>query len=521
MDSINSVNIRPGVSILSVLKHLNYKPYYALAEFVDNAIDSYQKNERDLISLEGADFKLIVQIEINQTDNKITVRDNAGGIRNEDFTRAFRAAEIPPDTSGLSEFGMGMKSAACWFSGNWRVTSKALGEDVERIISFDIEKIVEDKIEELEVKTRKVNPNHHYTTIELFDIHQRMPRKRTISKIKAHLSSIYRDFFRKGFLELYFRGEHLVFDEPIILNAPFHKSPNNPIGDEIYWNLPIDFPVEEGLSVRGFVAIRKKGSTSEAGLALFRRGRVILGSADEAYRPIEIFGNPNSYRYQRIFGELHLEGFQVSHTKDGFQGDENMETFIELLRDELDTAEFPLLKQAENYRVRPTAQQVKKTAENVLNSTVNSIGENMSGALEKMSRQGTEEDSFGDLQVIEKTSFREIEVEFYNRKWRICFELSYDPSVTDWIEVGDSFINNPSREEGVRNIGIRLSLIHPFMVTYAGTNKLIIEPLLRLAAAIGLAEITAKESGVRNTKTIRRNINYLLKEALIKNNTND
>lgn len=59
------------------------------------------------------------------------------------------------------------------------------------------------------------------------------------------------------------------------------------------------------------------------------------------------------------------------------------------------------------------------------------------------------------------------------------------------------------------------------MVTYAGTNKLVIEPLLRLAAAIGLAEITAKESGVRHTNTIRRYINSLLKEALIKSNSND
>ena len=57
MKELNNVNIRPGVTILSVLKHLNYKPYYALAEFVDNAIDSYLKNETELRKIEGKDFK--------------------------------------------------------------------------------------------------------------------------------------------------------------------------------------------------------------------------------------------------------------------------------------------------------------------------------------------------------------------------------------------------------------------------------------------------------------------------------
>jgi hypothetical protein len=38
---IERVSIRPGVGILSVLRHLNYKPWFALAEFVDNAVQSY------------------------------------------------------------------------------------------------------------------------------------------------------------------------------------------------------------------------------------------------------------------------------------------------------------------------------------------------------------------------------------------------------------------------------------------------------------------------------------------------
>ena len=45
MQELNNVNIRLGVIILSELKHPNYKHYYALAEFINNTIASYLKNE--------------------------------------------------------------------------------------------------------------------------------------------------------------------------------------------------------------------------------------------------------------------------------------------------------------------------------------------------------------------------------------------------------------------------------------------------------------------------------------------
>src|SRR5579875_1967890 len=139
--SDNKVNIRPNVTMLSVLRFLEYETWFALAEFVDNAIASYQANEQALKKLHGNHFQLEVNIEINDAENKITIRDNAAGIGEADYPRAFRAAEIPTDTSGLSEFGMGMKSASCWFSDLWSVRTTALGEEVEKTVRFDMNKI--------------------------------------------------------------------------------------------------------------------------------------------------------------------------------------------------------------------------------------------------------------------------------------------------------------------------------------------------------------------------------------------
>ena len=119
---VNKINIRPGVSILSILPHLNYSPWYALAEFIDNSYQSYLDNKDGIIQIDGSDFKLKVEIDIERNDNgKIVIRDNAAGIHEKDFARAFRPAELPPDRTGLCEFGMGMKSAACWFSPTWKV----------------------------------------------------------------------------------------------------------------------------------------------------------------------------------------------------------------------------------------------------------------------------------------------------------------------------------------------------------------------------------------------------------------
>lgn len=331
--SIKTVDIRPGVSVLSVLKHLNYRPWFAIAEFVDNAIQSFIANRERLIAIHGPTVKLRVNIELqNDPSPRLIIRDNAAGIAAADYPRAFRPAAVPPDRSGLSEFGIGMKSAACWFAPQWHVRTKALGENVLRTVMFDINRIVRDDIAELSIEEAPAKPNEHFTEVALEHLH-RQPAGRTLGKIKEHLTDIYRVFTRDGLLELNFDGRPLQYEPPPILNAPFFKAPDQPAR---LWRKDIEFDFGEGLRVHGFAGIRATGSTTHAGFALFRRSRLIQGSGDEGYRPGTIFGNSNSYRYQRLFGELHLEGFEVSHTKDGFRWDENEQPFLDILREHLD-----------------------------------------------------------------------------------------------------------------------------------------------------------------------------------------
>jgi len=505
--SSNKINIRPQVTMLSVLKHVEYETWFALAEFIDNAIDSYLKNQDALMQIEGDNFILDVRVEINEPENKISIRDNAAGIGETDFSRAFRTAEVPPNNTGLSEFGMGMKSAACWFADNWSITTTAIGETQLKKVSFDMKKIFEDKLEELDVEIKSIDKYKHFTTVELFDV-MRMPRRKGLGKVKNHLRSIYREFIRKGILRLTLNGEELKFDDPKILNVPRFDRPNDA---PILWKKEIDFKLDEVQSVRGFVAIREKASTSEAGFALFRRGRVIEGSFDNGFRPDSIFGASNSYRYQRVFGELHLEGFSVNFTKKGIQWDDSLDDFLRQLKEEISSEDFPLLQQADKYRVRETENEYKASAEKVLDETVNYFQRKAPQAVAEVvnSISVLDPEERVELTKTEKTHHREFDIRFNKVDWKVSIELSYDPSLTELIEVGDSFIKEKANDLSIRQIGIRLSLTHPFMVEFVGVDTNKIEPLLRIIAALGLSEIIAKDS-YKNQGEVRRNFNELI-----------
>lgn len=514
MTKVSSVNIRPGVNVLSVLPHLNYKAWFALAEFVDNAIQSSIDKRKELQAVDGIDYRLRVDIDFDQAERKISVKDNAAGIASADYQRAFRPAEIPPDATGLSEFGMGMKSAACWFAPNWSVRSSALGERTERTVFFNIEKIVMDSIEELNVVSIDAGEDKHYTEVCLENI-RKFPHGRTIGKIKEHLASIYRVYFRDGSLELYVDGIKLEYDEPLILTAPNYRDPD---GVPICWNKEVDIELGEGKSATGFVAIREVANTRLAGLAIFRRKRLIMGSADETYRPEDIFGRPNTYPYQRIFGEIHLRGFHVSHTKDGIKWEESEDEFLRRLRKVLSDEAMPLIQQAREYRTRSGAKAARKDAAQALSITAdsflqttphtNDIGLEL-GAIADTT-QTAEAVKASEPQTISDTDREaaELRLQFRSEPWIVKVELSYADDHADWLTIR----NRPSiTDPEPREILVRVAMLHPFMAQYQTLDSEGFSAILKIAAAMALAEVAAAELGEHHPSTVRRFTNEILK----------
>lgn len=505
--AVRKVDIRPGVSVLAVLRHLNYKSWYALGEFVDNAVESFARHRRELKELHGESLKLQVDIDIDTAPPaRISIRDNAAGIFESEYGRAFRPAAIPPDRTGLAEFGMGMKSAACWFAPRWSVRTSALGEPLARMVYFDIANIVNDDIEELTIRETKEESEAHYTEVVLENIFH-VPVGRTVVKLKEHLTDIYRAFIRDGLLELRFNGEKLAYSEPKVLKVPYFKDKNGP---EREWRKPIEFDFGDGLSVHGFAALRETANTAKAGFSLFRRGRVIQGSGDEGYRPSYIFGSSNSYRYQRLFGELHLDGFEVSHTKDGFRWDENEQPFLELLREHLDSEELPLLKQAEGYRVRVVRAQLTATARQAVTNTTQAMQTRLPEILPIVAEATPVDTPAKEAPHSSTLANRRFSIRFRDKEWSINVELTDDQAESQWLVVSDMA---ETRKEP-RRLDIRVSMAHPFMIRFAQIDTEDVEALLRVAAALALAEVLARDSGVRKAGTVRRNVNEILRDAL-------
>jgi len=505
------VGIRPDVGVLGVLRNLNYQPWYALAEYVDNSIDSYLKNKEALLAIEGPDYRLYVEIEIDSTGKEIRILDNAAGIAAGDIGRALQVASPPPNRQGLSEFGMGMKAASCWFSPLWSIKTKALGEGVARVIKFDVDHIISSNIQELDVERRIMPATEHFTAIKLSRV-ANPPHKRTLTKIKSHLASIYRGFILSGDLVLTVNGDVLAYEMPEVLEAPLYSKSK---GESVRWWQEVSFECGKGKSVRGFAAIRETGSTAEAGFSLFRRGRVIVGSHEEVYRPEAIFGRGNSYRSQRLFGEFHLEGFGVSHTKDGFQWDGCEEEFLELVEKALSNPAKPLLKQIDNYRknaekagtakkMEPSNASSGAQTKSVTTSSSYTLdfgqqGNNGNPQPKRESGVGNST-SNGSFTTSASPTNEVVRLKYNEAYWQVHIELSTSFAHHDWLEIGDHLIpKNAKATGGERLLGVRVAMTNPFLKQLAVSDATGSNTLTKLIASLAVARTLAMDGGATQT----------------------
>ncbi len=317
-------------------KRLDYSFWFAIAEYVDNSTQSYLNNKERLDKQFAKDNEsLEVKIIYDNKQDTLTIRDNAMGMDYQELTYALQMGKPPKINTGRSEFGMGLKTASCWIGDTWSVRTKKLGEEEEIEFTFDVEKVSMGDVTLKDIR-RKKPVDDHYTIIEIQKMHQKIAGP-TITKTKNYLASMYRVDIKEKSLILKWGDESLSYDA----NLTFLKAQN---GEE--FKREFDFKIGKH-RVSGWGAILENGGRSKAGFAIIRRNRVIVGQPT-AWRPSSIFGQEggsNDLINQRLVGEIHLDDFMVSHTKNAilFQGEEEHEieeklkeefaTYLDIARD--------------------------------------------------------------------------------------------------------------------------------------------------------------------------------------------
>lgn len=307
-----NISFEIGPDVIRSYRRLAYTPWHALAEFLDNSTQSYFNNRPVLDeAYKQAGEKLGIRVVYDRDNDLLRISDNAMGMDLTDLRDSLKLGKAPTITSGRSQYGLGLKTGACWLGDEWTVTTKKLGEDVEHRVTVNVEAVANGQGDLPYSETPKPK-DLHYTVVEIRKLHTKLQGRR-LGKIKEFLRSMYRVDIRENVMDLFWQGSPLEWSD----ESEFLKAEDG----TPYWRT-FDFQVN-GKRVHGWVGILGQGASGRprAGFSILRRGRVIKGHPD-AWRPESIFGQlqgSNDLINQRITGEVNLDEFLVSHTKDDIQ----------------------------------------------------------------------------------------------------------------------------------------------------------------------------------------------------------
>jgi len=318
------MELKLGIEVLESYKRLSYKAWYALAEYVDNSTQSYINNS-DLLDKvfekEATNLQVIISYNNDATNGYVKIEDNSIGMDDVDLERALTVGRKPDDPNGRSKYGLGLKTASFWFGDKWEIVTKKYGHEFEYTVTADLDILTGKKSNPASNnsnaanlafnKSEPLDKELHYTKITITKLNRKIAPA-TSRKIKDFLRSIYRVDLQNHKLSLIFQDEHLRWDKSYFIDR-LVKDENG-----VAYHTTFDFEIL-GKRVHGWAGVLESGSRRDGGFSILQANRVIQGWPD-AYRPTKLFGDQeggiNDLANQRLTGELYLDGFDVSHTKD-------------------------------------------------------------------------------------------------------------------------------------------------------------------------------------------------------------
>jgi hypothetical protein len=331
-----------GYETLQSYQRLSYKPWYALAEFVDNSTQSYRNHKGELQKIYAEEeTQLTVSITYGSGKAKfIKIVDNAFGMSHDELRNALTLGKKPEIDTERSMYGLGLKTAAFWFGDSWSIETTKYGESKFYTVNVDLQQILNDEKEHYEklkkdkkepvqfvpnlpITEHDCDPVSHGTTVTITSLKKTIAPQ-TAKNCIEYLQSIYRIDLQNNELNLEFQDQVLSWDTKQIEETLLTDS----VTGEKY-KREFEFEIS-GKRVFGWAGILKNGARKLAGFSLLQADRVIMGYPSN-YKPTLLFGDEfggtNNLVNQRLLGELRLDGFDVSHTKDQilFKNDEEEE----------------------------------------------------------------------------------------------------------------------------------------------------------------------------------------------------
>lgn len=492
-----AIQLELGLDTILSYRRLSYTPWHALAEFIDNSTQNYFNNSALLDAAYAIEKdRLEVSVVYERDDDIIRISDNALGMAQTELDAALKVGTSRPYAGGRSQFGMGMKTAACWLGNHWTVRTKKLWETTEYTVTVNVDDVA-NGLNDLPMSERTgLDPTKHHTIIEITQLNRRF-HGRTLGKIKEFLASMYRQDLRGNLLVLRWRGGALTWDES---DDRFVKA-----ADGSPYKKDFDFPVN-GKQVTGWVGVLAHGyaGRARAGFSILHSGRVIKGWPD-SWRPEEIFGQlqgSNDLVNQRITGEVNLDGFEVSHTKDDIQWMEDEQDQVEKA---LKMACAPYIAVAKSNRKdvrdeRGPSELEIKTAIDELQDELSST--ELADLIEITMVPPPEVVTESIKPVIASVERREASLRGKVGSLKIDVYLLGDGSANDPYVAVDSMADD--------RVVVAVNMLHPYITQIAGSVGM--RNYLRECTYDAIAEWQARHK----TSTIDPNTIKMLKDALLR-----
>ena len=510
------LNIQPQAGVLGVFSRLNYKPWYAIAEFVDNSTQSFYDHEKEL-SDKGI-TNITVHINYDFEKDVLVIKDDAYGMEIDDFSRAVKVDSPPEDKDGRNEFGMGLKTAASWFGNTWSVESTQFGSPNKYYTEIDIQELREKHLNCIEIISVDCAPAEHGTTITIKNITKRIDASRTKGKIIQLLESMYRRDLNSGKINIWFNDVLLHFDEYKCLEFR-----------DTLWRKEIDFSFlhnETYHHVKGFVGILASGGFGRAGFALFRRGRVVIGGEDQNYKPFRIFQQAQSTIAHKLFGEFDLEDFPVNQAKDGFVWDDGLEdTFLDELK--IHIQEYINIARMTN-KERAKEEEFSDEASNKVRDQVTEFTDSLSNLNSDDNKdvpdtKGNEDAELGSN--LEKAFEEYISATNEKAEVAVGTERRYSIQINAVVKktfivswaIGNKtyWINRDESEDG-SEVYVTININHPFFKPYSNNEdfKVVLEKfVISFVVAEEQAKLTSDKEGYIRASTIRHKMNDFLSKV--------